>query len=414
MKKSILVICMLAALGGCGGDNGKSITPADDHGGKGSNARYQELNNKYFYALKDKTDNPTASPLVMDIGEVPGTAVATNNPLTVERPSADETAAMQEVIRRVNALRAEQGREPVAWDDSLTAYAEVRAQELKQGFSHKRPDGSSDQDPRYVTRGYVYPNIGSNYETPEEVVEGWKNSPGHYVNIMNPEHRKVGVGYHHDPSTYSSGDSKEGYLDVANWVLVLGDGNTQSIYNLTAASPEISVDGVRQKLGGITVSGARGKVIPLANGYQLSFRGYSDSQAYGQIEKGGTPLAYVNIGQPYLPKETDRFSATYKGKSIGDWAGVPTTADVTARVDFQVNNKSMALTLDNTMLNGQPHKALDFSDTLHWNTAHHRFEAAKDNYARFYGPYASEVGGQFKHDVENKNYQGAYGAVIQP
>ena len=106
MKKSILVICMLAALGGCGGGNEQSITPADDHGGKGSNARYQELNNKYFYALKDKTDNPTASPLVMDIGEVPGTAVATNNPLTVERPSADETAAMQEVIRRVNALRA--------------------------------------------------------------------------------------------------------------------------------------------------------------------------------------------------------------------------------------------------------------------------------------------------------------------
>ena len=45
MKKSILLIGMLAALGGCGGDNGKSITPSDDHGGKGNNARYQELNN---------------------------------------------------------------------------------------------------------------------------------------------------------------------------------------------------------------------------------------------------------------------------------------------------------------------------------------------------------------------------------
>ena len=32
--------------------------------------------------------------------------------------------------------------------------------------------------------------------TPEAVVTGWMNSPGHRVNILNPRLKEIGVGYY--------------------------------------------------------------------------------------------------------------------------------------------------------------------------------------------------------------------------
>ena len=41
-----------------------------------------------------------------------------------------------------------------------------------------------------------------NYFTPEAVVEGWMNSPGHRANILNPKYGYMGVSYY----------EKDGYL----------------------------------------------------------------------------------------------------------------------------------------------------------------------------------------------------------
>ncbi len=38
-------------------------------------------------------------------------------------------------------------------------------------------------------------NIAAGQSTPEEVVQGWMESPGHCRNIMNPEYRTIGIGY---------------------------------------------------------------------------------------------------------------------------------------------------------------------------------------------------------------------------
>ncbi len=46
-------------------------------------------------------------------------------------------------------------------------------------------------------------NIAAGSPTPERVVEGWMNSPGHCRNIMNPRFRVIGIGYAlTDGSTY--------------------------------------------------------------------------------------------------------------------------------------------------------------------------------------------------------------------
>lgn len=38
-------------------------------------------------------------------------------------------------------------------------------------------------------------NIAMGQKTPEEVVKGWMNSPGHRANIMSTSFTHIGVGY---------------------------------------------------------------------------------------------------------------------------------------------------------------------------------------------------------------------------
>ena len=38
-------------------------------------------------------------------------------------------------------------------------------------------------------------NIAMGYATPQAVVNGWMNSPGHRANILNASFTRIGVGY---------------------------------------------------------------------------------------------------------------------------------------------------------------------------------------------------------------------------
>ena len=44
-------------------------------------------------------------------------------------------------------------------------------------------------------------NIAAGYSSPEAVVEGWMNSPGHRANILEAEFTHIGVGYEYLPGT---------------------------------------------------------------------------------------------------------------------------------------------------------------------------------------------------------------------
>ena len=64
-------------------------------------------------------------------------------------------------------------------------------------FSHTSQDGRSISD-RVRQAGYsmraVGENIAHGQQSPEEVVEGWMNSPGHCANIMK-NFKEIGVGF---------------------------------------------------------------------------------------------------------------------------------------------------------------------------------------------------------------------------
>lgn len=69
-------------------------------------------------------------------------------------------------------------------------------------FSHESLDGRTFVD-RIAAEGYVGSPIGENiatgYPTVEAVMNGWMNSPGHCLNIMDPTFRAIGVGYASGP-----------------------------------------------------------------------------------------------------------------------------------------------------------------------------------------------------------------------
>ena len=65
-------------------------------------------------------------------------------------------------------------------------------------FSHTSPTYGSPFD-MMKNFGISYRSAGENiakgYATPEAVVKGWMNSPGHRANILNKSFTHIGVGY---------------------------------------------------------------------------------------------------------------------------------------------------------------------------------------------------------------------------
>lgn len=141
------------------------------------------------------------------VAETPDTeAPDTLTPPVVETPDTDgadqETLSFAEqVVKLVNEERAKAGLSALEIDTDITAAANVRAKEIKQLFSHTRPNGSSFSS-ALKEQGVSYRGSGENIawgqKTPEQVMNGWMNSEGHRANILNKNFKNIGVGYYQD------------------------------------------------------------------------------------------------------------------------------------------------------------------------------------------------------------------------
>lgn len=128
-------------------------------------------------------------------------------------------AYYEEVLKLVNEIRAEVGVPKLILDETMCDAASMRAVEMTYSnkFAHERPDGRSCfsvLDYFKVNHGACGENIAAGYNSPEAVVRGWKNSPGHYSNMINSNYTKIGIGY----MKGSSGNSYGAY-----WVQVFSD-----------------------------------------------------------------------------------------------------------------------------------------------------------------------------------------------
>jgi uncharacterized protein YkwD len=113
-----------------------------------------------------------------------------------------------DVINLVNNERVIEGLHIYSADDRLTDAARGHSEDMaiNNYFSHTSLDGRVFSQ-RITYAGYVWNQCGENmaagYYTPQAVVNGWMNSPGHRANILHPSFCDIGVGYaYEEVSTY--------------------------------------------------------------------------------------------------------------------------------------------------------------------------------------------------------------------
>jgi uncharacterized protein YkwD len=126
-------------------------------------------------------------------------------------PEMDRSAAR--IVDLTNAFRREQRLSPVASNERLAAAARQFAGYMARtdAFSHDA-DGS-DPSARAVQHGYNYCLVSENiaYEFSSEgfttedlarrLTEGWKHSPGHRENMVEPAVTETGVALARSPGT---------------------------------------------------------------------------------------------------------------------------------------------------------------------------------------------------------------------
>ena len=105
----------------------------------------------------------------------------------------------QEGFRLVNQERTSRGLRALTLNSRLTEVARLKSADMRDNhyFGHNSPTYGTPAQmlARFGISGYVAENIAAGYSTPQEVMNGWMNSPGHRSNILNPEAREIGVGY---------------------------------------------------------------------------------------------------------------------------------------------------------------------------------------------------------------------------
>ena len=114
-------------------------------------------------------------------------------------PDLQQDTVLADAIQRTNAERTAAGLPALVADDLLCAAAQVRADEIRQSFSHTRPDGSacftvlSDEAKRGASQ--MGENILTGSESPAKIVQCWMNSSGHRENILNKDYTHIGMAH---------------------------------------------------------------------------------------------------------------------------------------------------------------------------------------------------------------------------
>lgn len=98
-----------------------------------------------------------------------------------------------EMLALVNSERAGRGIAPLRWDAALEGSAVTRAAETSIMFSHLRPNGSDcfTAFPDGLYAGGE--NIAMGFSSAQDTFNQWKNSSGHYANMMSPSFTHIGI-----------------------------------------------------------------------------------------------------------------------------------------------------------------------------------------------------------------------------
>lgn len=173
-----------------------------------------------IFALLAPADSLQANPTALTQRTMLPLILSAQNPQLSE-----EQFIAQQVQALVNHERAQAGCDPLALDPRLTQAAQGHSHDmaLSNYFAHVGPDGSNLVS-RVAATSYRYralaENLAAGYQTPEAVVAGWMESPGHRRNLINCTYTQLGVGYtfQADDAPLADGGGPYRYY----WTQVLG------------------------------------------------------------------------------------------------------------------------------------------------------------------------------------------------
>ena len=131
--------------------------------------------------------------------------------VAVANTTAEWCAAPEEVqlLGFVNDLRRSLGLAPLVMSQSLGAAAEHHSQEMADNsyFSHTLLNGVT-WSKNLSNHGYTFityrgENLAAGSSLAWNAFLQWRNSPGHYANMVNKNYRAIGIGHAYNPdSTY--------------------------------------------------------------------------------------------------------------------------------------------------------------------------------------------------------------------
>ena len=110
------------------------------------------------------------------------------------------------MLEKINEYRAANGVAPLSFNNVCLDVADKRAAECGSLFSHSRPNGEKYYS-LYDEAGCEIVSVGENcskssgYENDDAttvidgIMDGYKNSPGHNENMLNPKWKYVGFGF---------------------------------------------------------------------------------------------------------------------------------------------------------------------------------------------------------------------------
>ena len=105
---------------------------------------------------------------------------------------------VEQTLALVNKKRAETGLSPLQLSFELSTAATQKAADMftKDYWAHVSPTGATPW--QFINgAGYQYTYAGENlaksFDTSEDVVEAWMNSPSHRANLLKPEYTDIGL-----------------------------------------------------------------------------------------------------------------------------------------------------------------------------------------------------------------------------
>ncbi|MCL1878639.1 MAG: stalk domain-containing protein [Defluviitaleaceae bacterium] len=148
---------------------------------------------------------------------------------------------ISQVFTLTNAERVNRGLSPLEMCGTLAAAALGHSSDMAANnfTGHDSSDGRTFEVRFLAAAGDLYSdggeNVGSGWMTPEEIVDGWMNSPKHRDNILNPRFTHLGVGL------ATGGDPNHSHGPQGFWTQKFGggDGSPQEL-----SAPVLHVDGV--------------------------------------------------------------------------------------------------------------------------------------------------------------------------